>query len=123
MVRGGEAPSFLLNLHTDMRLTKKMRKKLMDRTVDDVIVPDYVVLTFAVCATDPDACGWGGWLLEGAMRISAEKTGRLQNGDDSIPAVTLQICPNCRGELFRTDTAQVFDGSGPAAVRFKNSSS
>ena len=104
-----------------MALTRKEMTDLQDAIVPNLVAPDYVIITFAVCAVDRNGCGWGGWMLEGAMKISAEKTGILRNGDDSLPSVTLQICPNCRRELFRTGEQYVFDRSGPASLRFPDS--
>ncbi len=94
-----------------------MRKSLEEIEAADVTAPDYAVLTFAVCTLSENACGWGGWLLEGAFAISEAKSGILWNGDNPMPAVTLQICPNCRGELFRTDTAQVYRLEGLPSLR------
>lgn len=99
-------------------LTKQERDRLQNLTISDVKSPDYAVLTYAVCSVDENACGWGGWMLEGAFETVASKKGVLENGDNPSPSVTLQICPNCTGTLFRTDTAHVFDCVGAAELRF-----
>ena len=93
--------------------------RLEDLTVCDVKPPDYVVITFAVCTVGENACGWGGWMLEGTFATSIAKSGILANGDDPLSSLTLQICPNCGGETFRTDTAQVYDLVGLADLRMK----
>ena len=99
-------------------LTQEEREQLQNLTIPSVKSPDYAVLTFAVCGVDENACGWGGWMLEGAFETGASKTGILENGDNPLPSVTLQICPNCAGTLFRTDTAKLFDCVGAAELRF-----
>ena len=98
-------------------LSQNEIERLQNLTNSDVYLPDYAILTYAVCAIDENGCGWGGWLLEGAFATSDAKDGILANGDHPLPSIDLQICPNCRGEVFRTDTAQVYDLTGPAADR------
>ena len=100
-------------------LSEDERDRLQDLTALDVRPPDYAVITYAVCTVDETACGWAGWLLEGAFAISEDRSGILANGDNPLPSVTLQICPNCGGAVFRTDTAQLYDLSGPADARMK----
>jgi hypothetical protein len=100
-------------------LSEEERNQLQDITASDVHLPDYVVITYAVCSVDENACGWAGWLLEGAFAISEDSSGILSNGDNPMRSATLQICPNCRGTVFRTDTAHVYDLSGPADTRMK----
>jgi hypothetical protein len=95
-------------------LTEEERNQLQDVTIAKVIPPDYAVITYAVCTVDQEACGWGGWLLEGAFAVSETKSGILANGDNPLPSVSLQICPNCGGTVYRTDTAQLYDLAGPA---------
>lgn len=56
-------------------------------------------------------------MLEGAVETVASKTGILANGDNPVPSVTLQMCPNCGGGLFRADTAQLYGLIGPADQR------
>jgi hypothetical protein len=96
-------------------LSENERNRLQDLTASDIRSPDYVVVTYAVCSVDENACGWAGWLLEGAFAISEDKSGILANGDNPLPSVSLQICPNCGGTVFRTDTAQQYDLKDAAA--------
>ena len=100
-------------------MTKEQRDRLENLTANDVRVPDYAVLTFAVCTDPHKGCGWGGWLMEGAFEVSPNKSGVLANGDHAMPSVNNQICPTCKATLFRTDSAQVFDFAGDAAIRMK----
>ena len=90
------------------KMTRIERKRLMDLVPANLQLPDYAVLTYAVCAIDKSCCGWGGWLSEGAFLTGA--LGPIINacGDTPLPFVTNQICPNCGLALFRTATAQVF---------------
>ena len=75
--------------------------ELMDIGTADVDLPDSCFLCFAVCAGEEHSCGWGGWMLEGTFKNS-----NVQHNDkvlgQPLPQVSLQICPNCRGPLFRT---------------------
>jgi hypothetical protein len=98
-------------------LSEDERNRLQDLTASDVIPPAYVVVTYAVCTVNENACGWAGWLLEGAFAISEDKSGILANGDNPLPSVSVQICPNCGGTVFRTDTAQLYNLAGPADAR------
>ncbi|HTG32019.1 MAG TPA: hypothetical protein VLB76_03735 [Thermoanaerobaculia bacterium] len=78
---------------------------LLELTLKDVEVPDYAWLTYAVCGVTSDACGWGGWIIDGIFKQTAEHhaTGTgdkaLPNGDD------LQTCPRCGRTLFRTSAS------------------
>ena len=81
-------------------LSDDERNRLQDLAASDVSPPDYAVITYAVCTIDEKACGWAGWLLEGAFAISEDRSGILANGDDALPSVSLQICPNCGGKFF-----------------------
>lgn len=74
-------------------------QKLIETRLGDVEHPDYVLLTYAVCACDSDSCGWGGWILEGAFKddSSRKRDGRVLSGDYS------QKCPQCGKNTFRTD--------------------
>jgi hypothetical protein len=87
-----------------MTLPQKHRG-LIDLTLNDVERPDYAWLVYAVCAVTEDACGWGGWIIEGAFKKTEERhaTG---TGDKALPvADDLQACPRCRGLLFRTSAS------------------
>jgi len=76
-------------------------QRLIETTAADVEAPDYLWLTYAVCAVDKASCGWGGWMIEGAFKRSAQRhaTG---TGYGLVSAVDSQICPSCGGETFRT---------------------
>jgi hypothetical protein len=39
-------------------------KELLEIDLSDVDRPDEAWLTYAVCATEKNSCGWGGWMLE-----------------------------------------------------------
>ena len=77
---------------------------LADKKLEDVEVPDYVWLTYSVCVMGEHACGWEGWLIEGAFKKTVERfaTG---TGDKLLPAVDKQICPQCSRTLFRTEAS------------------
>lgn len=67
----------------------------------DVEAPDYVWLVYAVCAVSPVGCGWGGWMIEVAFKITGERhaTG---TGDKALSAMDEQVCPRCGRQTFRT---------------------
>ena len=71
-------------------------KKLLEMELKDVKVPDYVWLTYAVCATERESCGWGGWIIEAAFERSRDV------GANLLPAVDEHLCPRCGKKLFRT---------------------
>ena len=84
-----------------MALPKKY-KKLLETQISDVEVPDYLWLTYAVCACSQDACGWAGWMIEAVFKKTSKQdstTGR----DRLLNAIDEQICPRCKKELFRTE--------------------
>jgi len=83
-----------------MALPRKF-KHLIEIKLKDVEVPDYVWLTYAVCAVKKDSCGWGGWMIEAAFKKTGERhpTG---TGDKLLPAMMDQFCPRCGRDLFRT---------------------
>lgn len=78
-------------------------KNLLELGLSDVEAPDYVWLTYAVCACTPDACGWGGWIVELAAKIDPEKRHLTASGDKPLEALgPEQVCPACGKPLFRT---------------------
>jgi hypothetical protein len=79
-------------------------RALLDLTLNDVEVPDYAWLTYAVCAVADDACGWGGWIIEGVFKITGERypTG---TGDKLLPSADEQVCPQCGKPTFRTNAS------------------
>jgi hypothetical protein len=76
-------------------------KHLLEIELKDVGVPDYMWITYAVCATERDSCGWTGWMIEAAFKKTGTKhpTG---TGDKVLPAVMDQVCPRCGRTTFRT---------------------
>ena len=76
-------------------------QSLLEIERDDVSVPDYVWLVYAVCAVSEDACGWGGWMIEGAFE-KGDGSHPTSTGDALLPAVDQQVCPRCGRETFRT---------------------
>ena len=74
---------------------------MQDLGPDDVVSPDYVFVTYAVCAYDEGSCLWGGWMLGAAFsRQIADPY--YPEGYGVLPSVDLQICPRCGRGLFRT---------------------
>jgi hypothetical protein len=73
-------------------------RALLETTETEVIVPDRVWLSFAVCGCEQDSCGWQGWILE--------------NGD--------QECPVCGKLLFRTQVEKeyILNSSAPTKVTY-----
>jgi hypothetical protein len=77
-------------------------RHLIERTAAEVEKPDYVWLSYAVCAVTAEACGWEGWTIEAAFRRDGKKhpTG---TGDRLVRAADEQICPRCGRQTFRTE--------------------
>jgi hypothetical protein len=87
-----------------MNVPSKYRE-IAELTLQDVNAPDYAWLTYAVCVLTDDACGWGGWIIEGVFKRTGEHhaTG---TGDKLLPAADYeQRCPRCGGTLFRTSAS------------------
>jgi hypothetical protein len=77
-------------------------KHLLEIELSDVEAPDYVWLTYAVCACEKNSCGWGGWMIEAAFRKTEEKHPN-PTGDKVLYAVMdEQVCPKCGKTTFRT---------------------
>lgn len=76
-------------------------KDLLEIERGDVEEPDYAWLVYAVCGVSDEGCGWGGWMIEAAFKITSEDhpTG---TGDKCLSAVDEQICPRCGHVTFRT---------------------
>jgi hypothetical protein len=86
-------------------------KELIELTLNDVEMPDYVWLTYAVCVMENDACGWQGWIIESAFKITTEDypTG---TGDKLLPTSSDEcVCPSCGRGLFRTQASVKFEPS------------
>ncbi len=82
-------------------------KKLLELQRKDVPAPKQIWLTYSVCATRPDACGWQGWVLESAFNISELTCGPK----NLLPGNYSDRCPNCGSQLFRTGASYRFDPS------------
>lgn len=76
--------------------------------------PDYVWLAYAVCATEAESCGWGGWMIEAAFQRTGARhaTG---TGDRLLPAADDQRCPRCGRATYRTGVAQRLEPSADQA--------
>jgi hypothetical protein len=83
-----------------MPFPRKFRH-LLELTAEQVEMPDYLWLSYAVCAVTSEGCGWGGWMIEAAFRRDGQKhpTG---TGDRLVSAADEQDCPECGRETFRT---------------------
>ncbi len=81
---------------------EQKHSQLKDTKISDVDLPDFCFLCYAVCAGKKNSCGWGGWLLDGTFKSSDVQFNKKVFGR-VLPNVSMQICPNCRGELYRTD--------------------
>ncbi|WP_374574753.1 hypothetical protein [Phenylobacterium sp.] len=79
--------------------------KLRNTTLADVETPDYVEITYAACAVEEAACGWGGWMIEGACRHVQGQRFPTASGDEPLPAACQQMCPNCGGTTFRASAS------------------
>ena len=78
-------------------------KELLEIEPCDVDRPDEAWLTYAVCATEKDSCGWGGWMLEDIRKNADGKDSSLV-----LPAFCEQVCPRCGKETFRTGATLKF---------------
>ncbi|MHC4521304.1 MAG: hypothetical protein ACYTAS_22140, partial [Planctomycetota bacterium] len=76
-------------------------KRLIEIELKDVETPDYVWLTYAVCACVKDSCGWGGWMIECAMKETTERY-PTYTGEKLLPAMMDQVCPRCGKGTYRT---------------------
>ena len=45
-----------------MRFPRKFQR-MLEIQMDDVVRPDEVLLTYAVCACFHDSCAWHGWIV------------------------------------------------------------
>ena len=75
-------------------------QRLLEIERGDVPGPDYVWLVYAVCATSPHSCGWGGWMIEAAFQ-TGERGHPAGTGDTLVPVQDRQVCPRWGLELFR----------------------
>jgi hypothetical protein len=81
-----------------MAFPRKFRA-LIETEEDQATTPDYVWLSFAVCATEEDSCGWGGWIIESAWK---SQDNDVQKVEVEVEADTEQRCPRCNKLLYRT---------------------
>jgi hypothetical protein len=90
-------------------------KDLLEIELQDVDRPDEAWLTYAVCAVEKDSCGWGGWMLEAALKDTG-KDGAF----NALSASDEQVCPRCGRQTFRTGATIKFvqsaDQSHPSGV-------
>jgi len=62
-----------------------------------------IVMTYAVCATEQNSCGRGGWMLEAIWKKTSDKAKhQFLNANDE------QVCPRCGRETFRTGASYRF---------------
>ncbi len=92
----------------EVRLTKQGREEelaklkcLRELELKDIESPDYAFLEYAVCACDVEPCGWGGWVLGSAFKIT-EKKHPTGTGDKALPAKMDRTCPACGKTLYST---------------------
>jgi len=77
-------------------------RSLIELSEEQITVPDFLWLAYAVCAVQEDSCGWQGWILE-----SVEK-GDLNADGEQVSADTDQRCPVCNRPLYRTGVEKQF---------------
>lgn len=77
-------------------------RALIELREGQVTIPDYVWLSYALCALDEDSCGWGGWIIESAWKTINE------NREEEVKADTEQRCPVCGKQVFRTEVEKQF---------------
>jgi hypothetical protein len=75
---------------------------LLELELPDVDRPDYAWLVYSVCACTPDACGWGGWVLDGAFQKLSPEIRATRRQDKVLPGIYHPGCPRCGKPLFRT---------------------
>ena len=77
-------------------------RNLIELREEQVDVPDYVWLAYAVCAVAQDSCAWQGWIIEAACKQREGLPEEFVKADDD------QICPDCGKVLFRTEVEKQF---------------
>jgi hypothetical protein len=93
----------------NMPFPEKFRA-LIELREGQVSIPDYVWLSYAVCAVDEESCGWGGWIIESAWKTTGEAV-------EQVRADTDQRCPVCGEPLFRTEIEKQFRFNPDAAPK------
>lgn len=84
-------------------------KPLLELTLADLTMPDYLWLTYAVCGCEHESCGWHGWVPEAVFARSAT-TQPTGTGDALLPSCG-EACPSCGKPLFRTAASVRFEPS------------
>jgi hypothetical protein len=85
-------------------------RALIETTLDGVEKPDYLWMTYSVCACSADACGWAGWTIEAAFKKS-RRPHPTGTGDKLLSAQDHQNCPVCGRDLFRTEASVKYEPS------------
>lgn len=78
-------------------------RKLIELREEEIVVPDYVWLSYAVCVVEEESCGWRGWIIESAWKLVGES---LKEVD--VEADTEQRCPICGRQVYRTGIEKQF---------------
>lgn len=85
-----------------MSFPEKFRA-LIELREEQVTVPDFVWLAYAVCAVEEDSCGWRGWIIESAWKIVEGNPREIE-----VEADAEQHCPVCGKLLYRTEVEKCF---------------
>lgn len=85
-----------------MAFPEKFRA-LIELKEEQVTVPDYVWLSYAVCATEDDSCEWQGWIIESAWKVVGDERKEIE-----VEADAEQHCPRCGKQLYRTGVEKQF---------------
>lgn len=78
-------------------------RALVELGEKDVSIPDFVWLSYAVCAVEEESCGWRGWIIESAWKIDPKTRKEMP-----VEADTHQRCPVCGRQLYRTGVEKQF---------------
>lgn len=97
---GGGKSSGTFDRNKKMVFPKKFKPRL-ELKAKDLVLPNKTWITYSVCGSYKNSCGWEGWILESVRK----KTGKRKN-ELSIDA--RQLCPECGKKLFRTEVSLQF---------------
>jgi hypothetical protein len=75
-------------------------RALIELRENQVTVPDYVWLSYGVCAVEEDSCGWRGWIIESAWKLTGGDRHEVE-----VEADAEQRCPLCG---YRTGVEKQF---------------
>jgi hypothetical protein len=78
-------------------------RALIELRDGEVVVPDYVWLSYAVCAVEEESCGWRGWIIESAWKVVGEDSKEVE-----VEADSEQCCPVCSKQVYRTGIEKQF---------------